>query len=177
MKVIDSIFDSIKVFEVEVYHDPRGFFHETFRENQYAEILGSQNKFVQDNQSLSKNKVLRGLHFQKKNPQGKLIRVSYGEVFDVCVDIRKGSATFGEYFGIVLSHENSYQLWVPPGFAHGFIVRSNIAILDYKCTNYYDPNDEVCLLYSDPDINIDWGVTKPIISEKDNKGLLLKDLY
>lgn len=173
MKVIKSIFDCVKVIEPSIYNDSRGSFHETFKEDDYTEILGRENKFVQDNQSFSKINVLRGLHFQKKNPQGKLVRVSYGEIYDVCVDIRKESFTFGKHFGITLNSNNKHQLWVPPGFAHGFIVKSKLAIVDYKCTSYYDPDDEVCLIFSDNDINIDWGVKDPIISQKDQAGINL----
>lgn len=176
MKVIKTIFDCVKVIEPSVYSDSRGSFHETFKEKDYSKILGPKSNFVQDNQSFSNINVLRGLHFQRKNPQGKLVRVSYGEIYDVCVDIRKNSSSFGKYFGITLNNNNKYQLWVPPGFAHGFLVKSEIAIVDYKCTNYYDPEDEVCLIFSDNDIGINWGINCPIISGKDKKGLLLKDI-
>jgi dTDP-4-dehydrorhamnose 3,5-epimerase len=131
---------------------------------------------VQDNHSRSARGVLRGLHFQKTKPQGKLVRVVRGEVYDVAVDIRKGSATFGEWEGVILSEENKKQFWVPPGFAHGFVVLSDTADFEYKCTDYYDPSDEGSILWSDPDLNIPWPIANPALSTKDESAKRLVDL-
>ncbi|EJZ2069988.1 dTDP-4-dehydrorhamnose 3,5-epimerase, partial [Shigella boydii] len=120
--------------------------------------------------------VLRGLHFQKTKPQGKLVRVVRGEVFDVAVDIRKESPNYGQWIGVLLSEMNKKQFWVPPGFAHGFVVLSEMADFEYKCTEYYDPEDECCLLWNDPELNIQWPLSNPILSDKDMKGCLLKEL-
>ncbi|EMK6466108.1 dTDP-4-dehydrorhamnose 3,5-epimerase, partial [Escherichia coli] len=132
--------------------------------------------FVQDNYSRSSKNVLRGLHFQKTKPQGKLVRVVRGEVFDVAVDIRKESPNYGQWIGVLLSEMNKKQFWVPPGFAHGFVVLSEMADFEYKCTEYYDPEDECCLLWNDPELNIQWPLSNPILSDKDMKGCLLKEL-
>ena len=132
--------------------------------------------FVQDNHSRSARGVLRGLHFQKTKPQGKLVRVVRGEVYDVAVDIRKGSATFGEWEGVILSEDNKKQFWVPPGFAHGFVVLSDTADFEYKCTDYYDPSDEGSILWSDPDLDIPWPIANPVLSTKDESAKRLVDL-
>ena len=132
--------------------------------------------FVQDNHSRSSRDVLRGLHFQKTKPQGKLVRFVRGEVYDVAVDIRKGSATFGEWEGVILSEENKKQFWVPPGFAHGFVVLSDTADFEYKCTDYYDPSDEGSILWSDPDLDIPWPIANPVLSAKDESAKRLVDL-
>ena len=132
--------------------------------------------FVQDNHSRSSKGVLRGLHFQKTKPQGKLVRVVRGEVYDVAVDIRKGSPTFGQWEGVILSEENKTQLWVPPGFAHGFVVLSDTADFEYKCTDYYDPSDEGSILWNDPDLDIPWPIDNPILSNKDARADRLADL-
>ena len=139
-------------------------------------MLGISLNFVQDNHSQSQKNVLRGLHFQKENPQGKLVRVVRGEVFDVAVDIRKDSSTYGKWVGVILSEDNKSQLWIPPGLAHGFLVMSDIADFEYKCTNYYDPNSERCLLWNDPTVNINWPISTPILSEKDKLGKTLQGL-
>ena len=133
--------------------------------------------FVQDNHSRSSKGVLRGLHFQKHNPQGKLVRVVRGTVFDVAVDIRKDSPTFGEWRGVILSEDNKTQFWIPPGLAHGFVVISDIADFEYKCTDYYTPENERCLIWNDPDIGIDWPIDKPLLSEKDKAGKRLTELF
>ncbi|MCX9474618.1 dTDP-4-dehydrorhamnose 3,5-epimerase, partial [Vibrio cholerae] len=161
MKVIDTAIPDVKIIEPKVFGDERGFFLETFHLKRYQEMLGINLDFVQDNHSRSTKGVLRGLHFQKTKPQGKLVRVVRGEVFDVAVDIRKGSPTFGKWEGVILSEENKRQFWVPPGFAHGFLVLSDIADFEYKCTDYYDASDEGSLLWSDPELDIDW----PNVSE------------
>jgi dTDP-4-dehydrorhamnose 3,5-epimerase len=170
MKVIPTKLEDCVVIEPRVFGDERGFFLETYQQDRYKDIAGINLTFVQDNHSRSSKGVLRGLHFQTKNPQGKLVRVVYGEVYDVAVDIRKGSKTYGEWEGVLLSSENKKQIWVPPGFAHGFMVTSDVADLEYKCTDYYDPNNEGCIIWNDPDLLIDWPSLNPIISEKDGNG-------
>lgn len=176
MQVISTKIDDVKVIQPDLYKDDRGFFLETFSKERYQAALGITDDFVQDNYSHSKRNVLRGLHFQNKNPQGKLVQVLSGEVFDVAVDLRKQSATFGQWIGVHLTAENKKQLWVPAGFAHGFVVLSSHADFHYKCTNYYDPQSEQCLLWNDPDINIAWPIDNPILSAKDKQGLLLSDI-
>lgn len=150
----------------KVWGDSRGYFLETWNQERYA-IFGIQSPFVQDNHSYSKQHTLRGLHFQKQFSQGKLVSVSLGEVFDVAVDLRPTSPTFGLWFGTILSGHNHHQLWIPPGFAHGFCVLSEDAHFHYKCTEYYHPEDESCIRWDDPDINIIWPVQHPILSQKD----------
>lgn len=150
----------------KIIRDNRGYFVETWQKKRY-EDAGINLSFVQDNHSTSIYGILRGLHFQKEFPQGKLIRISLGCVYDVIVDIRPNSPTFGQWHGIHLSAENQHQLWVPPGMAHGFIVLSEIAHFHYKCTDYYHPNDESCIIWNDPDLKISWPITNPILSAKD----------
>ena len=170
-KLIDCV-----IIEPKIFGDERGFFLETFQAERYAELAGITLPFVQDNHSRSSKGVLRGLHFQKTKPQGKLVRVVQGEVFDVTVDIRQGSPTFGQWEAVILSEENKTQLWVPPGFAHGFIVLSNTADFEYKCTDYYDPSDEGSVLWNDPDLDIRWPIVTPILSNKDASADRLVDL-
>lgn len=160
----------------KVYADDRGFFLETFQTQRYADSAGIILPFVQDNHSRSYKGVLRGLHFQKTKPQGKLVRVVRGKVFDVVVDIRQGSSTFGQWESVILSEECKKQLWVPPGFAHGFVVISDIVDFEYKCTDYYDPSDEESLLWNDPDLNIPWPIEEPKLSEKDKNAKMLAEL-
>ena len=176
MKVIPTRINDVKIIQPAVYGDARGFFLETFEKRRYQQLLDIELDFVQDNYSRSGKNVLRGLHFQKTQPQGKLVRVVRGEVFDVAVDIRPGSPTFGQWEGVILSEENKTQLWIPPGLAQGFVVLSEIADFEYKCTDYYNPQDEACLLWNDSSINIDWPVKAPLLSEKDKKGLPLTEL-
>ena len=164
------------IIEPSVFGDNRGFFLETFSRQRYFEEAGIELEFVQDNHSRSAANVLRGLHFQKTKPQGKLIRVVRGCVFDVAVDIRPGSDTFGQLISMELSEQNKKQLWVPPGFAHWFTALSENTELEYKCTAYYDPEDEGSILWSDPDLDIPWPVAQPILSAKDMDAQLLKDL-
>ena len=164
------------IIEPRMFGDNRGFFFETFSKQRYLEEAGIALEFVQDNHSRSAKGVLRGLHFQKTKPQGKLIRVVRGCVFDVAVDIRPKSVTFGQWISVELSEQNKKQLWVPPGFAHGFTALSNDTELEYKCTAYYDPEDEDSILWSDSELSIPWPVTKPILSAKDADAGLLKDL-
>ena len=152
------------------------FFLEIFQAERYSHLAGINLPFVQDNYSRSSRGVLRGLHFQKTKPQGKLVRVVRGEVYDVAVDIRTGSSTFGQWEGVILSEENKRQFWVPPGFAHGFVVLSDTADFEYKCTDYYDPSDEGCILWNDRDLNIPWPIDAPILSEKDSNAEKLVNL-
>ncbi|QUM83554.1 dTDP-4-dehydrorhamnose 3,5-epimerase [Moritella sp. 28] len=177
MKIINTKIPDVKIIEPKVFGDERGFFVETWNEERFAEMVANR-KFVQDNHSKSKKGILRGLHYQTNNTQGKLVRVVSGAVFDVAVDLRKDSDTFGEWVGEVLSAENKRQLWVPEGFAHGFYVLSDEAEFVYKCTNYYDPSSEHSLLWNDPAIGIDWPIAEnqqPLLSEKDKKGILLNN--
>ncbi|MBV7557223.1 dTDP-4-dehydrorhamnose 3,5-epimerase [Enterobacter sp. ENT02] len=176
MLVHDTSVAGCKIIEPKVFGDERGFFLEVFEQKRYAEILGDDISFVQDNSSRSRKNVLRGLHFQKTFPQGKLVRVVRGEVFDVAVDIRPDSPTFGKWEGVLLSESNKKQFWIPPGLAHGFLVLSELADFEYKCTDYYHPEDEACLIWNDPDVGIAWPASEPLLSEKDAKGLLLKEL-
>ena len=156
----------VLLIEPVVYSDPRGLFFEAYHHDRYA-AAGVPDPFVQDNQSSSGQHVLRGLHAQLERPQGKLVRVLRGEIFDVAVDIRPDSPTFGRWTHATLSAENRHQLWVPPGFAHGFCVLSDEADVSYKCTRLYDPTDEVGVLWNDPDLAIDWPTDSPLLSSKD----------
>lgn len=166
-----------KIITPKVFGDSRGFFLETFEKKRYQEMLEIDLDFVQDNHSRSSKNVLRGLHFQTSNPQGKLVRVVRGEVFDVAVDIRPDSPTFGQWEGVLLNEENKTQFWIPPGLAHGFVVLSDIADFEYKCTDYYNPANEACLLWNDPDIGISWPAESPLLSEKDKLGKTFKELF
>ena len=174
MNINPKAISDVLVLEPSVYGDERGYFMETFRAS-YFQKADTKFTFVQDNQSQSKKGTLRGLHYQLQFPQGKLVRVISGEVFDVAVDIRGSSPTFGNWVGEILSAENKKQLWVPPGFAHGFLVLSDTAELLYKCTDYYSPDDEHCLLWSDPQLNIAWPSldVEPTLSEKDQAAKIL----
>ena len=176
MKISHSKLKGCVIIEPNVFGDDRGFFLETFQAVRYEQEAGIGLPFVQDNHSRSSRGVLRGLHFQKTKPQGKLVRVVRGEVYDVAVDIRKGSATFGEWEGVILSEDNKKQFWVPPGFAHGFVVLSDTADFEYKCTDYYDPSDEGSILWSDPDLDIPWPIANPVLSTKDESAKRLVDL-
>ena len=176
MNIVQTSLQDCVIIEPKVFRDERGFFLETFHTSRYADLAGISLPFVQDNYSRSAKGVLRGLHFQKTKLQGKLVSVVRGEVYDVAVDIRKGSSTFGQWVGVILSEENKKQLWVPPGFAHGFVVLSEIADFEYKCTDYYDPSDEGSILWNDPDLAIGWPVENPILSDKDINANKLADL-
>ena len=167
--------DGLLLIEPKVFGDPRGFFMETWNRRKYEEA-GITVGFVQDNISVSRRGTLRGLHYQNPNAQGKLVSVMAGEVFDVAVDIRRGSPTFGKWHGVRLSSENKHQFFIPPGFAHGFAVLSETATFYYKCTDYYSPKDEMTIQWDDPDIGIEWPVKDPILSDKDTKGLRLRDV-
>ena len=176
MKVTESGIKGVFIIEPDVYEDDRGFFMETFHIERYRKLLGINLDFVQDNISRSSKNVLRGMHFQKNYPQGKIVKASRGEILDVVVDLRKDSPTYGTWESFRLSEKNKLQVWIPPGFAHGFLVMSDSADIDYKCTEYYHPEDELCLMWNDPEVAIDWTINDPILTEKDKKGLSLKDL-
>ena len=175
MNVIKTKLNDCLIIEPKVYKDNRGFFLETFQESRYKKLANISIPFVQDNHSRSSKGVLRGLHFQYKKPQGKLIRVVRGEVFDVAVDLRPKSKTYGQFESVILSDTNKKQFWVPPGFAHGFQVISDIADFEYKCTDYYDPNDEGSIKWNDSDLNIPWPISNPSLSDKDLNASNFKD--
>jgi dTDP-4-dehydrorhamnose 3,5-epimerase len=171
MKVIKTEIPDVLVIEPDVFGDDRGFFFESYNQRKFEEALGSSVAFVQDNHSLSLQGVLRGMHYQIKQPQGKLVRVVSGVVFDVAVDIRRSSATYGKWVGVELSAENKRQLWVPCGFAHGFLVTSERAEFLYKTTDYYAPEFERCIRWNDKQLAIDWPVEgEPVVSDKDANG-------
>lgn len=175
MNVTKTDIDGVLVIEPKVYGDARGFFMETWNRRQY-ERAGLNVTFVQDNLSFSSRDVLRGLHYQHPQGQGKLVQVLSGEVLDVAVDIRRGSPTFGQWTGCLLSGDNHKQFYVPFGIAHGFCVLSETALFSYKCTDYYNPDTEGGLLWNDPDIGIDWPIREPVLSRKDAANPLLKDI-
>lgn len=177
MKFIDTDIADVKIVEVNVFGDERGFFMETFRADEFMAKTGAK-PFVQDNHSKSSKGILRGLHYQKKQTQGKLVRVVSGSVYDVAVDMRQSSPTFGKTVGVILSAENKRQLWVPEGFAHGFYVMSDSAEFVYKCTDYYDPASEVSVLWNDTELAIQWPLDDgelPQLSDKDIAGFLFHD--
>ena len=176
MKVIDTIIEGVKVIEPDVHKDQRGLFLETFQAQRYNNLLNLELVFVQDTFSRSIYKVLRGLHFQQNKPQGKLIQVVRGKIFDVAVDIRKNSSTFGKWFSQILSGDNHKQIWIPRGLAHGFLVLSSFADVEYKFDEYYFPEDERCLIWNDLEVNIDWPLSSPKLSDKDLKGKKLREL-
>ena len=168
MNIIETPLPDVVLLEPKVLGDERGYFMETYSLSRYM-TQGITLPFVQDNESFSRRGILRGLHYQLKQPQGKLVRVEQGEVYDVALDIRVGSPTFGQWHGVFLSGENKRQFYVPPGFAHGFCVLSETATFLYKCTDYYAPGDEYGILWNDPDLKIDWPIGQsPLLSEKDN---------
>ena len=175
MEVIQTTIPGVLIIEPKVFGDERGFFMESFNEKTFQERTGVTAQFVQDNHSRSAKNVLRGLHYQIKQTQGKLVRVVLGEVYDVVVDIRKSSPTFGQWVGCLLSEANKRQFWVPPGFAHGFVVLSDTADFLYKTTDYYAPEYERTILWNDPQINIDWKFKgEPVLSAKDQAGVPLE---
>jgi dTDP-4-dehydrorhamnose 3,5-epimerase len=176
MKVIKTAIPEVLIFEPAVYGDDRGFFMESFNASVFREQTGLDREFVQDNHSRSTRGVLRGLHYQVKQPQGKLVRVTSGAVFDVAVDIRKSSPTFGQWVGVELSEENKRQLWVPEGFAHGFLVTSDTADFLYKTTDYWYPEHERSIVWNDPAIGITWPIQDaPTLADKDAKAPLLAE--
>lgn len=177
MNVIETALPGVLIIEPRVFGDERGFFLESWNEQAFARA-GLHMKFVQDNHSLSGQGTLRGLHYQLRHTQGKLVRVTAGEVFDVAVDLRRSSPTFGKWFGLALSAQNKRMLWVPEGFAHGFYVTSPTAEFQYKCTDFYDPSSEQTLAWDDPEVGIRWPVpsgSAPLLSGKDRLGRALKD--
>jgi dTDP-4-dehydrorhamnose 3,5-epimerase len=175
MKVIRTPLPGAVVLEPQVYGDSRGFFYESYNEAKYREA-GIDRRFVQSNVSRSARGVLRGLHYQWPHPQGKLVSVLEGEVYDVAVDIRRGSPSFGRSFGVMLTAENHRHFWVPEGFAHGFCVVSEFATFSYQCTALYDPRADAGIRWNDADLGIDWPVSEPLLSDKDGKTPMLKDV-
>lgn len=180
LKVKKTSIDGVLVLEPKVFEDQRGYFFESFNQRDFNQATGLNENFVQDNHSMSKQGVLRGLHYQTQDAQGKLVRVVKGAVFDVVVDIRRGSPSFGQWFGVELSAENKKQLWIPAGFAHGFLVTSEVAVFLYKTTHYYNPEYEKTLLWNDEALKISWPLaalkTPPVLSSKDAVGLTLNRL-
>jgi dTDP-4-dehydrorhamnose 3,5-epimerase len=177
MKVVQTAIPDVLIFEPRVFGDERGFFLESWNAREFDNAVGVKVQFVQDNHSRSRRGVLRGLHYQVKQPQGKLVRIAKGRVFDAVVDLRKSSATFGQWVSTELSEDNHRQFWIPPGFAHGFLVLSESADFIYKATDYYAPEHERCLIWNDPAVGINWPVNmEPILSAKDRAGLPLRDV-
>jgi dTDP-4-dehydrorhamnose 3,5-epimerase len=174
MKFVPTELPEVIVVEPDVHRDQRGYFLEAYHQRKYAQG-GIAGPFLQDNHSYSLRGTLRGLHAQRRNPQGKLIRVVHGEIFDVAVDIRRGSPTFGRWVAVTLSGANAKQCYVPPGFAHGFCVLSDSADVEYKCTDFYDPRDEIGVRWNDPDLAIPWPLSDPIVSQKDASLPLLRE--
>jgi dTDP-4-dehydrorhamnose 3,5-epimerase len=175
MQIEEASISDVKIITPDKYADERGFFFESWEKSRYQDI-GINEDFVQDNISYSKKNVIRGLHFQNPNSQGKLVYVIVGEVFDVAADIRKGSPTFGQTVEILLSSTNLKQLYIPPGFAHGFCVVSDYALFCYKCTDIYNSSAEHCITWNDPSLGINWPILDPVISLKDENGMLLADI-
>ncbi len=176
MQLVNTPIPEVLILEPKVFGDDRGFFFESFNQQTFQKLTGVAAHFVQDNHSKSSANVLRGLHYQIEQAQGKLVRVTAGEVFDVAVDIRRKSATFGKWVGVLLSAENKRQLWVPPGFAHGFVVLKDNTEFLYKTTDYYAPQHERCIRWDDPTIGIEWPIVQaPILSGKDQLGLALSE--
>ena len=176
MNVIHASIPEVLILEPKVFGDERGFFYESYNEREFMEKTGVNVRFVQDNHSRSAKNVLRGLHYQVQQPQGKLIRVIFGVVYDVAVDIRRSSTTFGQWTANVLSDQNKHTLWIPPGFAHGFLVTSDYAELIYKTTDYWAPSFERCIAWNDPELDISWPLQgEPVLSDKDRLGLRCRD--
>ncbi len=175
MKIFKTKIHGLILIQPKKFFDTRGYFFESYNSKTYSEI-GIKNLFVQDNLSISKKNVLRGLHYQNKKPQGKLVSVIKGSILDIAVDIRKNSKTFGKHQAFILSEKNCKQLWIPRNFAHGFLTLSSNTIVSYKCTDFYDPSDQNTIIWNDKTLNITWPTKKPIISEKDKKGILFKNI-
>ncbi len=178
MKITECSIEGVRIIKPDVYEDERGFFYESYHADKYKKLINISDNFVQDNHSKSHYGVLRGLHFQKNKAQGKLVRVIKGAVYDFFLDIRRNSSTFGKAFGIEITEKNKLQVWLPPGLAHGFLTLSELAEFEYKCTNFYDPNDEYCLIWNDARINIKLPIPKEdiIVSQKDSNGLSFDEL-
>lgn len=177
MNILPTSIPDLLIIEPKVFGDDRGFFFESFNQRRFFELTGISDTFVQDNHSRSARSVLRGLHYQIQQAQGKLVRVTAGEVWDIAVDIRKSSPTFGKWVGVSLSAENKKMLWIPKGFAHGFVVKSESAEFLYKTTDYYAPEHERCIIWNDADLAIDWqlGAATPLLSAKDQVGKRFRD--
>ncbi|MHB8057632.1 MAG: dTDP-4-dehydrorhamnose 3,5-epimerase [Desulfuromonadaceae bacterium] len=176
MHIVPTTIPDVLIIEPKVFGDERGFFFESFNERSWHDLTGVNLSFVQHNHSRSTGGVLRGLHYQIQQPQGKLVRAVVGEVFDVAVDLRRSSSSFGQWFGALLSAENKRQMWVPPGFAHGFCVTSDVAEFLYLTSEYYAPEHERCIAWNDPDLNITWPLAaEPNVSDKDRQGSLFRD--
>lgn len=176
MNLVETAIPEVKIIEPRVFGDARGFFLESYNERDFERGLGQQARFVQDNHSRSAQWVLRGLHYQIRQPQGKLVRVVRGAVFDVAVDLRRASPSFGRWVGVELSEANQRQMWIPAGFAHGFLVLTASADFLYKTTDYYAPEHERCILWNDPDIGVQWPIPAgPLLSAKDRQGLSLRE--
>ncbi len=176
MKITATAIPDVLLVEPTVFGDDRGFFYESYNEKEWQELTGQKTRFVQDNHSRSAKGVLRGIHYQIQHPQGKLVRVVVGEVFDVAVDLRESSPTFGQWVGERLSDRNKKSLWVPEGFGHGFLVLSDVAEFLYRTTDFYAPEYERCIAWNDPEISVDWPLSgEPLLSEKDKKGDLFRE--
>lgn len=175
MQITPTKLPDVLLLEPKIWQDKRGFFMESYNQNTFRQETGLTVNFVQDNHSQSQQNVLRGLHYQIRQSQGKLVRALVGEIFDVAVDLRQSSPTFGQWVGEILSAENKKQLWIPPGFAHGFLVLSAVAEVFYKATDFYAPQYDRSLLWNDAQIDIDWGITQPIVSEKDKNAPCLSE--
>ena len=174
MRITDTNIEAVKIIEPDIFSDKRGLFYESFNKAKFDKYFQNYN-FVQDNFSESSKNILRGLHFQKSRPQGKLVSCTFGEVFDVAVDINPKSKSFGSYVSVILSSKNKKQLWIPPGFAHGFVALSEKVHFQYKCTEYYDPKDEAGIIWNDEDLKINWPVSNPIVSDKDLENYKLSE--
>ena len=176
MQIVETGIPGLLVIEPKVWGDARGFFFESYNQRRFEELTGVRKTFVQDNHSRSARNVLRGLHYQIRQPQGKLVRVVAGEVYDVAVDIRRGSPTFGKWFGLHMSADNKKMLWIPEGFAHGFVVLSEHAEFLYKTTDYWAPEHERCIRWNDPELAIDWQISgEPVLSARDQAGMPFRD--
>lgn len=176
MQIEETKLNDLFLLKPKIFNDSRGFFYESWNASNFRALTGVNLTFVQDNQSYSKKNVLRGLGYQINKPQGKLVRVIHGSIYDVVVDLRRSSSTFGKWFGVALSSENNYQLWVPPGFAHGFITKSEYANVLFKVTDYFSQKDDRCIKWDDPELSIDWEIKdEPLVSEKDREGVLFSN--
>lgn len=175
MNVVETALPDVLIIEPRVFADERGFFYESYNEREFARATGLTVRFVQDNHSRSLRNVLRGLHYQMRQPQGKLVRVTVGSIYDVVVDVRRSSPTFGRWLGMTLSAADARTLWMPPGYAHGYLATSHYAEVQYKTTDYWAPEHERCIAWNDPQLAIAWPVSAPILSPRDRDGVALRD--
>jgi dTDP-4-dehydrorhamnose 3,5-epimerase len=175
MNVVETALPDVLIIEPRVFADERGFFYESYNEREFARATGLTVRFVQDNHSRSLRNVLRGLHYQMRQPQGKLVRVTVGSIYDVVVDVRRSSPTFGRWLGMTLSAADARTLWMPPGYAHGYLATSHYAEVQYKSTDYWAPEHERCIAWNDPQLAIAWPVSAPILSPRDRDGVALRD--